>query len=317
VKTQRSLSARGWLIQVVAVLAVAALALPAAIDAASPSPSAEPSASPSEQPFDSGIDAWLDRPVPTDAPVGSTIRIGATIWGRDMEQLLPGMLPFIRLRPATGSAAPAEQPSRQDWPGHVFASLEVPEGGAGTVEIGMAMQACGSSGCDGDMEFLFTIAGFGPPPGAPLPAIATATIEPMGEPVIAGQPIEIRVRLEWLGDWEDGGDVHLPGQVFVLVREPRGPDIDSVAVPASSTTSGLYEGSVTFPGAGDYALEVSTKPVREITTTFSASTLRVSAAPGPDGPIGEAGGPPLPIVLVVAIALLVLSIVARRAIADL
>src|SRR5258706_2170755 len=94
--------------------------------AASPAPSASP---PAESAF-TNFEAWLDHAPPPDAPAGSTITVGLTIWDSQQANFLVMSGLYLKLHPASGKARPTEaELTRSDVPGHFAADVIVPKGG--------------------------------------------------------------------------------------------------------------------------------------------------------------------------------------------
>jgi len=257
---------------------------PAASMGASPPPS--PAAGPTV-----GPEAWLDRPAPSagDAP-GTLVTVGFTLWDPVGGALLSGTFPYVRLQPL-GGGSPTEADAAETWRGHFAASLVIPAGGVGDLEIGAGGTACDSNGCR-PADTAFRIAGVGPPPDAPLPAIATASIVRPPDVVRAGSPVAIGVRLVPNAAW-DPASFPMPDALYLGVGVARGRALDPVAVPLVDAGTGAYRVSVTFPEPGDYTLRVSTaaQPARD--DQFATALITVSVEPSGGAPPDAApdGGP--------------------------
>lgn len=198
-----------------------------------------------------GVDAWLDRPLPAGAPGGSTIQVGATIWSTTDAGPIGGSSVFFRLFDPDGTDF-TEVVSIEDWRGHFLATLVVPAAGAGVLVIGTQGTACDDGACVRS-DAIYAIAGVGPPPAAPLPAIATAAIEAPGIPLSAGRTLVVGISLTPRADWATGTFVY-PSSLRLVIREPRGADLDVVAAIGSD---GSYEATVVLPAAGEYALQAA------------------------------------------------------------
>jgi hypothetical protein len=98
-----------------------------------------------------GAVAQLDAPVRMDTPPGTIIDIGWSVFAVDGEgtsRPIFGSPIYVRIVPAGGGApvevAGTERPAGS---GHYVASVIVPAGGIGTLEIAMHGQACDGSTC--------------------------------------------------------------------------------------------------------------------------------------------------------------------------
>ena len=89
--------------------------------------------------------AELDTPIPPGAEPGSELPVGWRAWVPDVDGQWPfsGSPVFIRLSSADGSQATeafgAENPRGS---GHYLATIEVPAGGVGRVEVGLFGESC-------------------------------------------------------------------------------------------------------------------------------------------------------------------------------
>ncbi len=246
------------------------------------------SASPYPQGVVEGVESWLDRALPTDAAPGSTIRVGATIWSTRDDGPISGSSVFFRLYGATGDEF-AEVVATEDWKGHFTATLVVPPGGVGELHIGTQGTACDANGCTRS-DAIYEVAGVGPPPAAPLPAIATAAIRVETADPVAGVPTVLTIVLGARADW-DPATVPDPAELRLIVREPRGPDLDVVT--AVRTSPGVFEATVTFPDPGEYALQAAADASGDPDSLFSTSTVLVTvAAPAAETPTPAPTSPP-------------------------
>src|SRR4029079_12401406 len=79
-----------------------------------------------------GLQVWLDSDSLTpDAPPGGVLQVGYTFWDTRVGDFPNVEGPYVKLHPAKGKAAPSEAIIEQDFPGHVLATVTVPEGGVG------------------------------------------------------------------------------------------------------------------------------------------------------------------------------------------
>jgi hypothetical protein len=269
---------------------------------------ADPSPSPDAPLLE--LQAWLDEPLPSDAEPGTQLRIGALLWDRVHNTTAGASPTFVRLYPASGDGAPVEAAASPDWPGHVVATLMVPDGGPGRVEVRLRGTACTQDGCEVS-DALFDLQGVGPPEGAPLPSIVDADIEPLVPTFTAGQATEVDVVLRPDVDWPD---LARPGRLFVLVRQPRGDQFEAVPANLVDEAGRRYRATITLPEVGRYILEASMEEGRAAGDLFVASALAVEAvapalassdpSPSPTtGAPGEAADPGvLPLAIVAAVA---------------
>jgi hypothetical protein len=253
--------------------------------AASPSPSpgvsAEPSGQPPERP---PFEVWLDGELPAAPQPGSTLDVGATVWDR-LGNEIPrmGRTIFLRAVPP-GGGKPVEAVAISDWPGHFRGSVEVPAGGLDRVELGVTGTICENEVCRPD-DWVFPIAGAGPPPGASLTRIAGARFVLGGDSLRAGEPADVSVVVEPRADWASWPQ---PAQVVVRAREPRGPNVATATLPVVDAAAGSYAGRITVPRAGDFVLEAATDEDGGDATRFGTSMTPVTAVAG--GGVQEGGG---------------------------
>ena len=292
--------------------------------AASPSPPASPSPAASEPPAtDFSLQVWLDRAIPPGLEVGGNIEIGLTVWDPRAGEMLEFGGMFVRLRPATGTAPPSEREAQPDGhvPGHLVARLPVPEGGGGEVEVGFHGQSCDASRTCTTTDSLLPITGVGPPPDASPVDLFRAVIRPPADPLVAGLAAEVEVDLFPRVDWEPS-TVHLPGQVLLIARQSRGPDLANVPLVRGTATGTPYTGQLTVADAGEVALEVDFPADNGADEVFPGSMLRVIVFPSNDPSVAPAddpgqGGPPIMLIVGGLAALAAVSLVIRRVFADL
>jgi hypothetical protein len=269
------------------VAIVVAAASPATLSAASPSPSAAPSAAPSEPPLERPpIEVWLDRPLPPDPSPGTALDVGATLWdalGHEIPRM--GATIFLRAVPP-GGAEPTQAVAISDWRGHYRGTVQVPDGGLDHVELGVTGTICENDVCRPD-DWVFDLAGTGPPPEASITTLAEARIDLGDATPRAGRPAEVTVVVEPIADWES---LKLPAGIVVRAREARGPNLATATLPLVDPAAGRYEGSITIPTAGDLVLEAATDEDGGDATRFGTSMVRVAVQPGGDG----AAEPPAP-----------------------
>ena len=291
--------------------------------------SAEPSADPGE----TNIEAWLDVAIPADVAVDAPYGFGVTLWDTTQDRFAEFNEAFVRLHPAKGKAKPTVGQARSDWPGHLMAEVNVPEGGAGELEMGLSGQACtvrGSVQTCADQEFPFRMAGSGPPPDAPLSALVVATTaEPHG-PLLAGMAIDVSVSVEPRGTW-DIEALHLPDQLIAFANKRSGPDLATTVLTDTGqhgASPAVYAGQITIEEPGDVTLFVALPGNGTADQILQGATTRLSiggdagpasptpAAPGPTAAPADTGGPPWPLIGLGAL-MVVAGLLVRRVFADL
>jgi hypothetical protein len=290
-------------------LVVALVGRPGVVAAASPSSSASASPGPSDLPPERPpIEVWLDRKLPAAPSPGTTIEVGVTLWdtlGKEIPRM--GATLFLRAVPP-GGGTPTQAVAISDWRGHYRGRVAVPEGGLDRVELGVSGTICENDVCRQD-DWVFPIAGFGPPPDAPVTSVAEARIDAAGLSLAAGVPAQLRVVVAPSADW---ASFRLPAQVVVRAREPRGPNLATATLSLVDAATGTYEGPITIPRAGDLVLEAATDADGGDATRFGTSMRPVTVAAGVGGGGGAASGSPardgsaddgVPIVVVVLLAL--------------
>ena len=277
--------------------------------AASPDPSASAEADPGAYP---NLEVWFDRAPTPDAPAGTTITVGLTIWDSHEAQFAVMSGIYVKLHPASGKARPTEAETRSDWPGHLLADVIVPKGGPGAVEVVVRDQT----------DLPIHAGGVGPPPAAPLSSLVGAQVQPPSEPANAGRPIELVVDIRTQVDWDPG--VGLPDRLVVIASLGSGPDLANTEIHRAPGSRTSFAGSITVPQAGDvqlaFAFPGGTSGADDI-IKGATTRVRVGTATSPAGP---PRGPPatddgVPWLLVGGAAALVATagFVIRRVLADL
>ena len=298
-------------------------ALPATLSAASPTPASSdaPSPAPSESPPGEGpperpsIQVWLDRPLPTDAQPGSKIDVGATLWDTAGAIAAMGATMVLRALPADRAGEPSTAVAVSDWRGHYRGTVEVPASGLGGVEVGVTGTICENDVCRPD-DWVFDMGGVGPPPEAPITALAEARIDVGDATLTAGRPTDIGVVLEPNADW-DPAQFPLPGEIVVRAREARGPNVASSSLSLADAAARIYAGTLTIPEAGDLVLEAATDEDGGDATRFGTSMVRVPVDPGSgaggdgtdptNGQWGASGDEGLPTIVIVVMAIVAIA----------
>jgi hypothetical protein len=256
---------------------------------------------------------WLDRAVPEDLEPGSGLTVGLMLWDERAAGPMVATSIFVRLHAADGGGPPTEVTTREDWPGHYSPVVEVPPGGMGELEVGMAGTACTDDGCERS-DWIFPIVGVGPPPEAPLTAIADAAIATPDAVPVAGQRIDLDVVLRPRADWA-AADFPTPDALVVTVRVPRGPTVAELPAPLADGASLTYRATGTLPGPGTFAVQVATRRAPNPGEIFGSSLTTLEAQPSapPRGSSAPGLDPVVWIGLLVAGALTIgVAIVAFR-----
>jgi hypothetical protein len=293
-----------------ALLVLAALGLsawPASLSAASPEPAASALPSDSEGGGERPeLLVYLDRPLPIDVAPGDELDVGATIWDATAGQISPtGATIFLRAVPPEGSSEVSSATAISDWPGHYRGTVTVPPAGLGRLEMGITGTVCENDICS-PSDWVFEIAGAGPPPGASITGLAEARIDYGGAALPAGQPADLEVKLEPNAEWEE---LTGPPELVVRAREALGPNLAAATLPLVDAAGLVYAGSISIPVAGDLILEAATDEDGGDATRFGTSMTRVSVAAGSGADVTDPGdrAPPadegLPTVVVVLLAL--------------
>jgi hypothetical protein len=136
--------------------------------------------------------AELDAPIPPGAEPGRDIEVGWRAWMPDVKGDWPfsGSPVFIRLNSADGSGSTEELGiERPTGSGHYHATISVPAGGVGLVEVGLFGESCVNGACSrSDILFELPAAQRVPVPIAagpldpPLPQMPV--IRPEARPVV-------------------------------------------------------------------------------------------------------------------------------------
>lgn len=104
--------------------------------------------------------AELDAPIPPDAQPGTKIDVGWRAWVPDGDNEWPfeGFPVFIRLTSPDGASS-TEAFAAEDPPGsgHFLATIVVPDGGVGLVEVGLFGESCVNGECTRS-DLLFPLA---------------------------------------------------------------------------------------------------------------------------------------------------------------
>ena len=318
---------RRWLAVSGTVLLVAAWwVLPVA--AASPAPS---SAAPGVPP---GLQVFSDSDFITpDAPPGGFIQSGFTFWDTRVGDFPNVDGVYALLHPGKGKAPPSLAKIEYDFPGHVLATMEVPQGGPGKVEIGLQL--------DGK-DVPLTVSGVGPPPAAPLNSLLVAAIEPLVGDTVVGRAFPLTVDVQPRGLY-DVTTVPFPDHVTAVARHPGGPGLATAELRPTGDAGTPYTGKLTIPETGDIEIAIDVPdpnggdhevPGSAIPRTViqggrqpsgaptpaSAPAVAATSVPAPGSPSSAASDGGIPtIVWVVGIGALVVVgvLVARRLLADL
>ena len=171
------------------------------------------------------------------------------------------------------------------------------------LELGVTGTVCENDACRPD-DWVFDIAGVGPPPDAPISLLAEARILLPDAPT-AGTPTEVTVILTPHADWEA---LPAPDSIVVRAREPRGPTMATATLPPVDADGLTYSGAITIPRTGELVLEAATDEDGGDATRFGTSMIRVDVGESAGG--AAAGDPPgatqeegMPVALVVLMAL--------------
>ncbi|MFL5727344.1 MAG: hypothetical protein ACJ77F_13490 [Chloroflexota bacterium] len=216
--------------------------------------------------------------MPPDVAPGSALDVGVTLWdpaGPGIPRM--GATIFVQAVPPDGSGDATRAVAIRDWPGHYRARLGVPSGGLARVEIGVPGTMCENDVCR-DSDWLFEIAGTGPPSDAPVTALSKARIELDSGTVSAGRPIDVAVTVEPNTDWDA---FRLPADVVVRAHEARGPNVSTATLPLLDEAAGRYEGTITVPEGGELIFEAALDADGGDATRFGTSMTRVAVAAAP------------------------------------
>jgi hypothetical protein len=292
----RAIRARAALL--VAVAVGSWVAGPSALLAVSPSPEASFDV---ERPGRPEIQAWLDAPLPDEPQPGDDLTLGVMLWD-SAESAIPtlGNTLFMRAIPTDGAAEPTETTAISDWRGHFRGTVRVPPGGLAGVELGLPGTICENDACRPD-DWIFGIAGAGPPPEAPITLLAEARIEADDTGLVAGQRLPVGVTLVPNAAW---AELPLPGAVVVRAREARGPNVAVATLPLANAGGLAYDGSITIPRGGELVLEAATDEDGGDATRFGTSMVRVvvAGAPADDPPTSASSDDAMPFGLVLLLA---------------
>jgi hypothetical protein len=131
--------------------------------------------------------AELDAPIPPDADPGTELKVGWRAWTPDggTEWPFAGSPIFIRLISTDGTASTevlgTENPRGS---GHYLATISVPPGGVGHVEIGLLGESCVDGVCTrSDILFELPEVQRVPAPAVPVSVVAPMPAAPQSEPL--------------------------------------------------------------------------------------------------------------------------------------
>jgi hypothetical protein len=312
-------------------LCLTALALglagsPPPVAAASPAPSAI--APPTANAFQVWLDAEFMAP---DAPPGSVLRAGFTLWSPRQREFFPVGGLGIRLHPASGDAEPAVANVESDFDGHLIADFVVPEGGPGRVEVVTTAQTCTADGTCSETLVPIPIEGTGPPPDADPRLLVSATIQPFVGDVMAGRATPVTVEVLPRGLWEMSA-LRLPDHLVVAAGRRGEEPLASAEILPVGTTAREYTGRLTVPEGGELTLTVAVPGDDGVDRLIAGSEFLVSVIGGggpaaaspsaaspttPDGTADPAALPPVAWLLGLAVILVAAVVVLRRVLADL
>jgi hypothetical protein len=309
------------------------------IAAASPAP---PTPAPGTPP---GLQVFLDSDFITpDAPPGGFVQEGFTFWDTRVGDFPNVNDVWVRLHPAKGKAKPSEATIEYDFPGHVLATMEVPQGGPGKVEMGLHLEG---------KDVPLAISGVGPPPAAPVQNVVTAAIEPLVGDTVAGRAFPLTVEIQPRGLY-DFATVPMPDHVVAVARHPGGPGLATAELRPGKDPTRPYTGKLTIPetgpveiaiqvpapGGGDYEIPGSViqrtvieggrqssppahvpgsgAPAPASAAPAPASGSAATAAPAsPVSSTSDGGIPTIAWVLGIGVLVVIGGLVARRVLADL
>ena len=302
---------------------VVALSSGGPVLAADPTPSAAPSPPDCPDPFV----AWYDEALTPDIPAGRQVPVGFTVWDCNAGRLAFTRSAQVRIHPKTGVDTPVTFQTRSDWDGHLLTTIESPTGGLGDVEVGFPGEVCHDDGTCEAGFFPFAIGGVGPPPDASRALLVEARIVPGGDRLVAGHPFRVDVFLEPRAAWAADA-LALPDRIVVEAQVVRG-DTRWVSDATAAGPGGPYGAMLTVDEPGDIVLRAGIPGPGGEAQLIETGSARVIVEPG-DGtietapPAGETGAPvgddPTPPVLPIAagiVGILALTLVIRRAFADL
>jgi len=280
-----------------------------------------------------GLQVWLDsNSLTPDAPPGGIMQVGYTFWDTRVGDFPNVEGPYVKLHPAKGKAAPSEAIIDQDFPGHVLATVTVPEGGVGALEVGLR-----ANGKDTPL----TIAGTGPPPAAPVQNLISATIQPLVGDTVVGRAFPLTVEVQPRGLYDQSA-LPMPDDVTAVARHPGGPGLSTGDLRRTGDLGTPYTGKLTIPETGDVEIAIQVPvpgggnyevPGSVITRTVieggpksappaqAPASAASSAGPIPTSPqpaAASSGGiPAIAWVLGIGVVVVVFVLVGRRVLADL
>jgi hypothetical protein len=293
----------------------------ASVAAASPSPAGGAGSVPE------GLQVFLDSDFITpDAPPGGIVQAGFTFWDTRVGDFPNVDGVYVLLKPRTGKAAPSEAKIENDFQGHVLATLEVPQGGPGNLEIGLRIAG---------KDVPLTVAGVGPPPAAPTRDLLSATIEPLVGDTVVDRAFPLAVDVMPRGLW-DLSSLPLPDHVVAVARHPGGPGLSTAELTRPGEPGTPYTGKLTIPETGEVEIAIQVpqpgggdaevpgsviqRTVIEGGRRESAAPAPASAAPAPQTPAAapaDGGIPTVAWVLGIGALVVIGVLLARRALSDL
>ena len=241
-------------------------------------------ASPAPEPTFTPGQAWLDAALPTEAPAGTTVSIGALLWSPDQGDVVTSITPRFTIHPATGKAAAAIANGVPDWRGHYTAQLVVPRGGFGRFDIGIPVTFCDAAGACVHQDSLFDVA-VGPPVDVKLPAIASGSLSLSATTVPVRTSIHIDAQVFPNISWPER--LPLPSRLYVQVREQQGPIVLEAPADAGQFGDGSYAANVIVDKPGDYVAQLATVLGAGVGDLFGTAlapftvTASAEAAPAP------------------------------------
>lgn len=275
-------------------LALVAVILPAVASAAgalaaSPSSAPAPSIAGPE-----GVEAWVDADFITpDAPPGGVLEAGITFWNAPGHALARVGGVTVLLRPAKGDAKPSVGTVQADFPGHVVVDLVVPEGGPGSIEVGVPAQVCKADGTCSETLLPIPIAGTGPPPEADAADLIDATLHPLVGDIVAGREFPITVDVVGKGQWVLD-TLPLPDHLIAVVAEVGGADVATAELRPGVQPGSPYTGRLTIPETGQLSLTVAIPATNGEDQVLPGATTALKVIGGGRPPSAEPTAPEPP-----------------------
>jgi hypothetical protein len=288
------------------------------------SPSATPQTSAAPGPFPN-VEVWLDAEFTPAAVPGSVVEAGITFWDTEANALARIDGVYTLLRPAEGDAEPSVGTARSDFPGHMIVEFVVPEGGPGSIEVGVEGRVCMSDGACAKEKLPFKLAGTGPPPEADVSQLIDAQFHSIVGDLVAGREFPVSIDVFPRGRW-DVGALDFPDRIVVTAALRGGRDLGAEELGRRGGPGTTYAGSLTIPEAGNVTLEVAVPgdggPDEVIASATTVVTVIEAGGDAGEEPIDPGAADadvdiPLGFWLVGIGVLVVVGLVARRALADL